>query len=90
MAHDLYDRPAPIVPQGAEFAQMVQEHFTAMLSFYGRDLGARVARKHLGWYMDTAATPAPLRRDVLTQKDPEQVLSLLPQALETSTDQAAA
>jgi tRNA-dihydrouridine synthase B len=32
-------------------------HYEAMLSFYGRVLGPRVARKHLGWYMDGAATP---------------------------------
>ncbi|KIT18190.1 tRNA dihydrouridine synthase DusB [Jannaschia aquimarina] len=56
------------------------EHYEAILSFYGRDLGARVARKHLGWYMDAAGTPAASRRQVLTAP-PEAVPGLLSQAL---------
>lgn len=60
-----------------------------MLDFYGADLGLRVARKHLGWYMDEAATPAPLRRAVLTSRDPAEVLRLLADAL-SDTDEVAA
>ena len=41
----------------------------------------RVARKHLGWYMDAAGTGAMLRRAVLTGTDPAAVLRLLPDAL---------
>jgi hypothetical protein len=51
-----------------------------MLSFYGHALGGRVARKHLGWYMDEAATPPDLRRRVLTAL-PQEVARLLPEAL---------
>ena len=39
---------------------MVRGHYEAMLSFYGDDLGTRVARKHLGWYMDSCGTDAGL------------------------------
>lgn len=60
---------------------MVSGHYEAMLTFYGKELGARVARKHLGWYMDRAATPAASRRAVLTEEDPARVLRLLPDAL---------
>jgi tRNA-dihydrouridine synthase len=60
-----------------------------MLDFYGRELGLRVARKHLGWYMDEAATPAPLRKLVLTARDPETVLHLLPEALCGNAEEAA-
>ncbi len=81
VAAALYGRPAPVVPRGAAFAGMVAEHYEAALAFYGQDLGRRVIRKHLGWYMDTAATPAPLRREVLTAGTPAQVLSRLPLAL---------
>ena len=55
-------------------------HYDEMLSFYGAALGGKVARKHLGWYMDTAQTPAALRKEVLTAT-PEQVRRLLPAAL---------
>ena len=60
---------------------MVATHYEAMLDFYGPDLGVRVARKHLGWYMDEAGTGAALRRTVLTERDPRRVLSLLTDAL---------
>jgi nifR3 family TIM-barrel protein len=75
----LWGTPAPNVPQGAALADLVAGHHAAMLSFYGPDLGGRVARKHLGWYMDAAATPATLRRAVLTAP-PAQVTRLLPEA----------
>ena len=52
-----------------------------MLHFYGAPLGLRVARKHLGWYMDAANTPQPLRREVLTAGSAAAVQRLLPQAL---------
>jgi tRNA-dihydrouridine synthase B len=41
---------------------MMAGHYEAMLSFYGRDPGPRVARKHLGWYMDGRARPGPCAR----------------------------
>lgn len=90
IAHDLFGTPAPVVPQGAAFVDLVQSHFDAMLSFYGSDLGARVSRKHLGWYMDTARTPSPLRRAVLTEKDPQNVMKILPQALDNAPKMVAA
>ncbi|WP_249138869.1 tRNA dihydrouridine synthase DusB [Actibacterium sp. MT2.3-13A] len=73
--------PAPQVPQGAALTDMVAGHYEAMLSFYGAALGLRVARKHLGWYMDEAGTPPGSRRAVLTERDPRRVLALLPGAL---------
>ena len=50
----LFGTPAPVVPQGAALGDMVVEHYEDMLGFYGIDLGVRVARKHLGWYLDEA------------------------------------
>ena len=67
-------RPAP---SGAELCAVVLEHYEAMLSFYGADLGLRVARKHLGWYLDAVEGGAPLRARVLTLTDPAAVARLL-------------
>jgi nifR3 family TIM-barrel protein len=86
----LYGSPDPSVPKGAALVEMVAEHYADMLGFYGRDLGLRVARKHLGWYMDMGRTPAGLRRRVLTARDPDEVLAALPDALATSPERAAA
>ncbi|EYD73555.1 tRNA dihydrouridine synthase B [Rubellimicrobium mesophilum DSM 19309] len=72
---------APEVPVGTDLVIMVSGHYEAMLTFYGSALGAKVARKHLGWYMDRAGTPADLRSLVLTSPEPARVLRLLPEAL---------
>ncbi|MGS4985123.1 MULTISPECIES: tRNA dihydrouridine synthase DusB [Pseudosulfitobacter] len=90
VAHALYGTPAPQVPTGADFADMVMAHYTEMLAFYGAVLGLRVARKHLGWYMDTAGTSPDLRRAVLTAKTPDEAMRLLPDALSPWTGQEAA
>ncbi|MBV7409707.1 tRNA dihydrouridine synthase DusB [Maritimibacter sp. DP1N21-5] len=77
----LYGTPAPRVPKGAALADMVTGHYRASLDFYGADLGKRVIRKHLGWYMDHANTDADLRRRVLSEPDPDRVIDLIPDAL---------
>ncbi|MDA7426964.1 tRNA dihydrouridine synthase DusB [Primorskyibacter aestuariivivens] len=81
VAHDLFGAPAPEVSFDKAFCDMVSGHYEAMLNFYGKDLGARVARKHLGWYMDTSNTEPGLRRRILTTKAPQEVIRLLPDAL---------
>ena len=89
VAHRLFDAPAPSVPTGAALAAMVRAHYRAMLEFYGEGLGMRVARKHLGWYMDEARTPQALRRRILTAESPDDVLAMLPEALSGQRDQLA-
>ncbi|CUH53552.1 tRNA dihydrouridine synthase DusB [Shimia marina] len=81
LAAALFGGDAPVTPEGAALVAMVQGHYEAMLSFYGTDLGLRVARKHLGWYMDGVGTEAGLRRRVQTSRDPQEVLALLQEAL---------
>ena len=80
VAHDLFGAPAPVIPQGADFARMVSDHYEAIIRFYGEVIGLRVARKHLGWYMDTSNTPADLRRAVLTAASPAEVHRLIQSA----------
>ena len=41
----------------AALAEAVAAHHDDILSHYGRDLGLRVARKHLGWYANAAGLP---------------------------------
>ena len=89
IAADLYGTRAPEIPRGAAFSDMVSEHYEAMLAFYGAELGAKVARKHLGWYMDEAGTGPGLRRAILTERNPAEVLRLLPEALAAPAEIAA-
>lgn len=64
IAHDLWGTPAPQVPRGAALADAISDHYEDILSLYGRELGLRVARKHLGWYAQAngAANRAELMR----------------------------
>lgn len=75
---------APRSPYGSALVALVAEHYEDTLAFYGEDLGGRVIRKHLGWYMDRAQSPAELRRRILTETRPESVLALLPEAFAAS------
>ncbi len=81
IASDVFGAPVPQIPAGVAYAAMVQEHYRQSLAFYGELLGNRVMRKHLCWYMDTAATPQQIRRAILTEKNANRVLDLIPTAL---------
>ncbi len=81
VAAALHGTSRPKVPEGAALTEMVCGHYEAMLSFYGVALGRKVARKHLGWYMDEAGTNPTLRKAILTADDPQAVLQALPEAL---------
>lgn len=81
IAAALFGTPAPTRPEGAELVALVSAHYEAMLAFYGRDLGLKTARKHLGWYIEAAGGALSLRQRVVTARDPAEVLRLLPDAL---------
>jgi tRNA-dihydrouridine synthase B len=76
IAHDLYGTPAPTIPEGGRLGRMILDHYDDMLTFYGRDLGLRMARKHLGWYLDEAGLPH-AREAILTSTDPAEVIQLI-------------
>jgi len=76
IAHDLFGTPAPVIPDGSERAELILHHYDDMLSFYGRDLGLRMARKHLGWYLEEAGLDH-AREAILTSADPATVSRLL-------------
>ena len=90
IGHTLFGSAAPAVPQGSDFADMVQGHYADMLAFYGETMGLKVARKHLGWYMDKTGTRVDLRRAVLTAKTTDEVIQLIPEAMTTQPVEVAA
>lgn len=84
----LYGTPAPVVPQGDALADLVIAHYDQMQSFYGPDLGPRVSRKHLGWYLDVAGLPQHRAR-LVTTDDPAAVRRLLRAAFRDQSPVAA-
>jgi tRNA-dihydrouridine synthase len=89
VAAELWGGAAPQVPRGGDFTDMVADHYEEMLRFYGPELGNRVARKHLGWYLDEAGTGVEMRKRVLTGWDSGEVLRLIPQAIRDGQRMAA-
>jgi len=81
IAHALTGSPMPNIPKGADLVDMIAGHYEAILGFYGTELGVRVARKHLGWYMDQAKTDRQMRRALLTANDPRDVFGRLSDAI---------
>lgn len=56
-------------PGAAEIRAVVLEHLDAMYALYGEELGARVARKHIGWYARALPGGAALRRAAMCAGD---------------------
>jgi len=88
IAHALWGTPAPVVPMGQARADLMVEHYEAILAFYGRDLGIRAARKHLSWYLEDAAAPLH-RAAIVTSDDPAQVMHLIRASFDGSERVAA-
>ncbi len=61
-------------PSFDEQYETLVEHYRAMLDHYGADVGAKIARKHLGWYTKGMHGSAEFRHHVNFIDDPVQVL----------------
>jgi tRNA-dihydrouridine synthase B len=67
-------RPDP--PLAAQY-DIVRGHYDDMLSHYGREIGLRIARKHLGWYSKGLPGSAEFRAAVNQTDEVPQVRALL-------------
>ncbi len=66
---------APSLPEQADIAR---SHVEDMLSHYGAEHGLRIARKHIGWYLEKSGRAIDVvkswRRVLCTQSDPSRVM----------------
>ncbi|WP_432635413.1 tRNA dihydrouridine synthase DusB [Albidovulum sp.] len=90
IAAALFGAPAPAIPVGPDRARMVLGHYDEILDFYGAALGVRIARKHLGWYMDEAGADPALRARMMTAADADAVRDLIGRAFDSQTGRRAA
>lgn len=66
-----------VEPTRAERMATLREHLEGVYSLYGAALGARVARKHLAWYLARESNAAALRAQVVRMDDPAGQLAAL-------------
>ena len=88
-AKALAGQPVPADPPPTERWRVALEQYRAALSHYGRAQGARVMRKHLGWYAEHAGQPE-LRRELVRAPDPEPLLLSLANGDDDATMRLAA
>jgi len=82
IAADLSGEKSNKALSGEKLFNVIAEHYEAMLSLYGKELGVRVARKQLGWYLDgRPGVPDQFRREALTSVDPKNVLEAMRDAI---------
>jgi tRNA-dihydrouridine synthase B len=74
---DAMARRAVTLPSTRERLDLLAEQYDAMLAFYGRDIGLRVARKHIGWTLDRIPGAVALRQRLMRADDPASVLLAL-------------
>jgi len=83
-------------PSGSELSDLVIEHYEAILRHYGEGQGLRIARKHLGWYMDQARdggagdVPGAVRNTLMTSRQPSEVIRLASDWFSSSNKRKAA
>ncbi|MCB1516034.1 MAG: tRNA dihydrouridine synthase DusB [Hyphomicrobiaceae bacterium] len=83
--------PLPRAPEGVELADLIAEHYSDILSHHGRELGIRVARKHVGWYLEENLPEHSTlwRKSILTSLDPHHVLREIRAAFVDAEQEAA-
>ena len=61
-------------PDFDEQYSVLIEHYNRMLDHYGRDVGSKIARKHIGWYTKGMHGSADFRNMANSIDNPDQVL----------------
>jgi tRNA-dihydrouridine synthase B len=70
-------------PSIGEVSSILLEHVTNVHEFYGEYLGARIARKHVGWYLAEHDKQRQFRAKFNSIEDASQQLDALNQYFET-------
>ena len=90
ISSELYGTPEPIIPRGNPLGELIIGHHQAILDFYGKVLGVKNARKHLGWYLDGLQVTPELRQSLLRSVDLSEIHQLIWRAVQQGRTQVAA
>lgn len=79
IADHLAGRPIAPTPSAETRLAVARDHYQTLLSLFGKEKGARHARKHLAAYVQSSMRPesSALRARLLTSEDPDEVEALL-------------
>tara|TARA_R110000824_G_scaffold155226_1_gene327463 strand:+ start:12053 stop:13141 length:1089 start_codon:yes stop_codon:yes gene_type:complete len=93
VAHYLETGEKLAPPSWAEQGRIVAAHYRDMLSHYGNELGMRMARKHLVWYLEEASRVFPddamaVKAEVVRMREPLAVLAALDHFYERAASSA--
>ncbi|CAH1662681.1 putative tRNA-dihydrouridine synthase [Hyphomicrobiales bacterium] len=85
---------APESPSPSIKTEAITEHYTTLLTLYGKKIGLRHARKHLAAYCADAerhgsAVASRYRAELVTSEEPERVLALIQGLYEGSPESPA-
>lgn len=75
--HYLEHNEQLLAPTKEEIRNIVLNHVKALHNFYGCYMGIRIARKHVGWYLQTLADTTPFRSQFNRIEDAQEQLDLL-------------
>ncbi len=78
------------LPDRSEIGETLLKHVKLLHEFYGEQQGLRVARKHIGWYLDTVAGSNQFKRTLMRIGCPNQQLHLISQWFADSAIPSAA
>ncbi len=74
-----------------EVRDIILAHLEALYAFYGEDTGLRVARKHLGWYLEKLQDAPAVRRELMAASTSASQFALSKKSLDIwATDAGAA
>jgi tRNA-dihydrouridine synthase B len=86
----LSGNPAPSAPRAGEVGAIMRAHLRDLYVFYGEAAGARIARKHIGWYCRDRADAQLFRQSVMQVTTAEAQLALVHEYFATLDETAAA
>jgi nifR3 family TIM-barrel protein len=93
IARALAEGRDPGPPSLQEQGRIAARHYESMLVEYGRELGLRNARKHVGWYLETSGRPTAdvkrWRAVLCREEDPVRVMRGLADYYDEALEMAA-
>jgi len=67
----------PADPTLEEQLDLILAQYRETIAFYGKGLGVRTARKHLGWYLDALPSGREHRQTICRMNNPDEVMAAL-------------